>query len=162
MTAETIVARLLGEADLPFTAGEFVDDYLQQRGVHPQDVEDHQVMRVLRVLKRYFLVLWDTGMRNGNHNYVGYRFVGPNGQVLFQGTDLGVPQNEAIDSDDVVRTLLKFITLKPGDTDPEAFENYTSEQLEFTEGDDAHQLRIDLEYAENAAEPPFEDTEPQE
>jgi hypothetical protein len=36
-----------------------------------------------------------------------------------------------IDSDESVRALLSFLTLRPGDTDAEYFENYTQEQLDF-------------------------------
>jgi hypothetical protein len=36
-----------------------------------------------------------------------------------------------IDSDQCVRAILGFLTLRPGDTDAEYFENYNQEQLDF-------------------------------
>jgi hypothetical protein len=37
----------------------------------------------------------------------------------------------AIDSEEVIKTAMTFLSLRPGDTDSEYFENYTPEQLEF-------------------------------
>lgn len=51
--------------------------------------------------------------------------------VLFEGEDLGCSPMHAIDSDESVAALMGFLTLRPGDTDAEYFENYTPEQMEF-------------------------------
>lgn len=50
-------------------------------------------------------------------------------RILFAGEDFATPH--ASDSDDTVKALMGFLTLKPGDTDAEYFEGYTTEQWEF-------------------------------
>jgi len=60
-----------------------------------------------------------------------YQFQGPDGKIIFEGSDFACSPMNAIDSDECVRALLGFLTLRPGDTDAEYFENYTQEQLAF-------------------------------
>lgn len=51
--------------------------------------------------------------------------------TIFQGEDFsGSPMN-ADDADETVAALLGFLTLRPGDTDADYFENYTPAQLDF-------------------------------
>lgn len=53
-------------------------------------------------------------------------------RVLFEGSDVECSApHSAIDSDEAVRVLMNFLTLRPGDTDWEYFENYTDSQREF-------------------------------
>jgi hypothetical protein len=52
---------------------------------------------------------------------------------LFEGEDFYASPLHADDSDEAVRALLGFLTLRPGDTDAEYFEGYTPEQLAFSE-----------------------------
>jgi hypothetical protein len=49
--------------------------------------------------------------------------------VIFEGSDFSSSPCHAIDSDDAVRGLLGFLTLRPGDTDPEYFEKYSPTQI---------------------------------
>jgi hypothetical protein len=53
------------------------------------------------------------------------------GSTIFQGEDFACSPMNAIDSDESLRALLTFLTLRPGDTDAEYFENYTQAQLDF-------------------------------
>ncbi len=53
--------------------------------------------------------------------------------VLFEGTDYNPSPCHAVDSDESVADLLGFLTLRPGDTDDEYFEEYTPRQLAFCE-----------------------------
>jgi hypothetical protein len=71
--------------------------------------------------------------RKNGQNYIGYEFFDRNGTVLFTGEDFGHSPMDAIDSDETLRCLLGFLTLRPGDTDSEYFENYTPEQMSFAE-----------------------------
>lgn len=83
----------------------------------------------------YRLLTWDPHrMRNGK-DQIGYRFMDPSGKTLFEGEDFGNSPLHAVDSDQTLRSLLTFITLRPGDTDREWFDGYTPEQLEFAHGD---------------------------
>jgi hypothetical protein len=71
----------------------------------------------------------------------------PTGGLLFSGADYGCSPMHAIDSDETLRSLLGFLTLRPGDTDAEYFKDYTQDQLDFCSGD-AESLSI---WAESAA-----------
>lgn len=51
--------------------------------------------------------------------------------VLFTGEDFCGSPMHADDSDATVAALLGFLTLRPGDTDADYFENYTPAQLDF-------------------------------
>ncbi len=82
---------------------------------------------ILRAVKvgDYQLYTWDTAKTDGGKSYIGYRFISPSGVVLFQGTDIGVPADIAIDSDATLTGVLGFLVLRPGDTDPDYFSGYT-------------------------------------
>lgn len=49
-------------------------------------------------------------------------------------------------------SLLGFLTLQPGDTDKEYFQNYTQEQLDFVKSQDADNIRLALYDFENKTE----------
>jgi hypothetical protein len=79
----------------------------------------------------FSLTIWDTGQRDGRgRTYIGYRLkMGKT--VLFEGEDFAGSPMHGDDSDDNVKALMSFLTLKPGDTDAEYFEQYTEEQLAY-------------------------------
>lgn len=84
----------------------------------------------------YVLTTWDTGRTDSlGKSAVGYQFDDPHGETLFEGEDFYCSPLHAIDSDEALRSLLGFLTLKPGDTDKEYFENYTPKQMAFAQGD---------------------------
>jgi len=58
-------------------------------------------------------------------------FTRPTTALLFQGTDFASSPMHAIDSDETVRSLMGFLTLRPGDTDADYFANYTPAQTKF-------------------------------
>lgn len=84
----------------------------------------------------FALTLWDT-YRTGSHGHtmLGYRLTmhepGMGPRVLFTGEDFGASPCHAIDSDETVNSLMAFLTLRPSDTDPEYFANYTDEQKRY-------------------------------
>ncbi len=85
----------------------------------------------------YRLVLWDTH-RTGEHgkSILGYEFFEPgDSEPLFTGEDFNVPPSDVVDSDETLRSLLGFLTLRPGDTDREYFDAYTPRQMAFAKGD---------------------------
>ena len=107
--------------------------------------EDNDILRVIRLHPyrkgmgpTFSLITWDCGKqyRNGPQWQVGYRLtMRENGKskTIFCGEDFGCSPLHAIDSDACVKDLMGFLTLRPGDTDREYFENYTPEQLEYCE-----------------------------
>lgn len=75
------------------------------------------------------------------------------GAVIFEGEDYGCSPCHAIDSDEAVRGILSFLTLRPGDTDREYFEGYTPAQLEYC---DEHAESLSM-FADEESDEPFEE-----
>lgn len=79
----------------------------------------------------FTLNTWDTGRTDHlGKSIIRYEFSDRKG-CIFKGSDFACSPMHAIDSDECVRALLSFLTLRPGDTDSEYFDNYTPEQLDF-------------------------------
>ena len=99
------------------------------------------------------LLLWDTGKRDGEgRTFLRYEFrmLGAGDSVLlFEGEDFNVSLCHAIDSDATVAALMSFLTLQPGDTDADYFEDYTAAQRAFCDKH-AEDLWMEIErcYAE--------------
>jgi hypothetical protein len=53
--------------------------------------------------------------------------------LLFEGDEFYCSPLVAIDSNDAIKCLMSFLTLRKGDTDAEYFEKYTEEQKEYCE-----------------------------
>lgn len=51
--------------------------------------------------------------------------------LLFEGSDFACSPLHAIDSDDCIKSLMGFLTLRLGDTDKDYFDAYTLVQCEF-------------------------------
>lgn len=62
------------------------------------------------------------------------------GRVIFEGNDLTTGAYSEADPADAARTLLSFVTLRPGDVDDEYFDRYTPEQLEWRDSIHAEDL----------------------
>lgn len=97
-------------------------------------------LRDVRLAYGYRLTLWGDRTDRDGRTFLRYRFCRPDGRVLFAGADFGVSAYSAIDSDDVVRSLMGFLTVRQGDTDREYFSAYTPDQLAWCEGSDAQDL----------------------
>jgi hypothetical protein len=88
-------------------------------------------------LDGYRLRTWDTYTSDRwGKSILGYALYAPGERKpLFIGEDFDCSPQHTIDSDECLRALLGFLTLRPGDTDAEYFEEYTAEQRAFAEGD---------------------------
>lgn len=90
------------------------------------------------MLKRYrkqgfTLSIWDTHRTdNMGKSILGYR-LSDRSELIFTGEDFKASPLHAVDSLHVVAALLNFLSLKQGDTDKEYFEDYTPEQLEWSQ-----------------------------
>jgi hypothetical protein len=79
----------------------------------------------------FVLTTWNAGRRDGRST-VAYRLslggpgFGPD-RILFEGQDFTTPGDPASNEEG----LMGFLTLRPGDTDPDYFAAYTPEQLEY-------------------------------
>jgi len=101
-------------------------------------------LRHVRLSGGYTLQTWDTGQRaEHGQKRLHYELRTPTGEILFQGSDFGCAPGDAIDSDQSLRSLLSFLTLKPGDTDRDYFAEYTPQQLEWCEGSDCESIACD-------------------
>jgi hypothetical protein len=98
----------------------------------------------------FTLKIWETNKRaDTGQELLRYEFADENGNIIFNGEDYGCSPMDAIDSDDSLRGLLGYISLRPGDTDAEYFDNYTPEQMEFAETYGEELSLYALEYEEN-------------
>lgn len=81
------------------------------------------------------LQVWETGTYDHRGcSRLAYRLSMPDGWVVFEGDDFAGSPMHAVDSDDTLRGLLSFLTLRPGDTDADYFQDYTPAQLAWTDG----------------------------
>jgi hypothetical protein len=102
-----------------------------------EDKMFENILRHVEFENKYRLLTWDTNKTDSMGKYkVGYQFYkADTGEVIFSGEDFCCSPLHAIDSNECLRSLMTFITLRPGDTDKEYFENYTPEQMEFAENE---------------------------
>lgn len=90
----------------------------------------------------YSLTIWDTHRRGKfGKAILGYRFkrAGDKGP-LFEGEDFHCSPLHSVDGDETISELMGFLTLQPGDTDTEYFDDYTPKQLDFAASFDAEYL----------------------
>lgn len=82
---------------------------------------------------RFVLRMYDTHRTDWRgQTIIGYTLTErPSGFVIFAGEDFAGSPMHADDSDACVRSLLTFLTLRPGDTDASYFEAYTPDQHAF-------------------------------
>lgn len=107
-----------------------------------EKVNEDKHLRDLNIDK-YRLFLYDTYKQDRlGKSILGYFFYDPKGFLLFSGEDFGCSPLHSIDSDEAVRSLLSFLTLRPGDTDADYFENYTENQLDFAQSIDCETMQF--------------------
>lgn len=75
-----------------------------------------------------------------NRTVVGYELRDPDDKTIFRGADFKPAPLCADDSDETLRGLLGFLTLRPGDTNAEYFADYTDRQREFAESSECEYL----------------------
>lgn len=76
------------------------------------------------------LKVWDANRTEYGKNMLGYE-LRMGRTVLFTGEDFGCSPLHSIDGDNAAAAIMGFLTMRPGDTDPEYFANYTPEQLAY-------------------------------
>jgi hypothetical protein len=141
------------DADVADQAKAFMAKYpsLAKQPIGPVPTEqdmgggEDRLLRGVRVLDKYYLFTWDTYQRGEHgHNYLGYRFVSPTGLIIFQGTDFGVPNGVAIDSDETLLALLKWFTPDAAqeDSDDLLGAGWTQPQVDFILSDDGDALNM--------------------
>lgn len=94
----------------------------------------------------FILKVWDTNRRDASGKWIlRYRFSKGEARdqnavgnpavwnVIFEGSDFSCSPLHAVDSDETVKAIMGFLTLLPGDTDREYFENYSAQQMDFAQ-----------------------------
>jgi hypothetical protein len=71
---------------------------------------------------------------------VAYYLDDPEGQRIFEGSDFYPAPSMSCDGPEAAASLLTFLTLQPGDTDPDYFNDYTADQLAWCESMDSEEL----------------------
>lgn len=98
---------------------------------------DPRMLRHLHLPGCGYLLVWDTYrlVPGGTARFwLGYAYWhGTDPAPIFTGEDIGTGAGDAIDSDDAIRGVLTFLSLRPGDTDAEYFSDYTAEQLDWAQ-----------------------------
>lgn len=87
----------------------------------------------------FTLTMWDSGTQRAGKTVIHYRLrmTSINHRAhrvrttIFEAADFAGSPMHADDSDETVRSLMTFLTLRPGDTDADYFASYTPKQLEF-------------------------------
>lgn len=54
-----------------------------------------------------------------------------NGETIFSDGSVGVPSHQSLDGDYAKELVVSLFCMKPGDTDPDFFADYTEAQLDF-------------------------------
>lgn len=103
--------------------------------------KEKDLLRTLRLNRTTLRVFDMEKSRGSNHHCLGYQFkVGK--KIVFEGTDFGCPFHQPIDSLATAYSILSFLTLRPGDTDKEYFEDYTAEQMEWARSSKCEYLKF--------------------
>lgn len=83
----------------------------------------------------FTLELYDTGRTDSRGcTILGYRLYSGTPRIsapLFRGEDFAGSPLHADDSDDTIRSLMTFLTLRPGDVETDYFDGYTDAQRDF-------------------------------
>lgn len=95
------------------------------------------------------LTLWDTNKTDRMGKCVLGYSLEYCGEFLFRGEDFSCSPMVAIDSDEAVLAILGFLTLRPGDTDREYFDDYTKSQLEWANSGECENMQCDCACLEN-------------
>ena len=97
------------------------------------ELDDPRILRHVNV-DGYRLLTWETRQRfRTGQLIVGYAFYEPGiEEPLFCGEDYGCSPLDCVDSDNCLRGIMGYLTLREGDTDREYFDNYTERQLKWS------------------------------
>jgi len=95
--------------------------------------------------RTFELRTWDTGRTDWRgQTVIAFRFGVVDEPPIFEGADFAGSPLTADDSDQCLATLLTFLTLRPGDTDRDYFDDYTPEQLDWTQDYACESLSCDV------------------
>ena len=87
----------------------------------------------------YSLTIWDTGRRNQGKHVLGYELRDGNTITIFNAEDFDVVSLPV--TDDMVRTLLTYLTMQESEAKASYFAKYTSRQKRFRDRE-ALDLRV--------------------
>ena len=92
-------------------------------------ISDPRVLRKVAVDEHHVLVTWDPNKRDGSgRDVIGYALM-REGVTIFCAEDVGASPAYEIDSDESLRSIVRFLTYGVGDVDAEYFAEYSDEQI---------------------------------
>lgn len=93
----------------------------------------NELLRHIRIGGVFELKMWATArIDNRGQTIIAYDFRRTGSEEpIFAAEDFAGSPMHGDDSNEVVEALLGFLTLRPGDTDQDYFEEYTKEQMDF-------------------------------
>lgn len=109
-----------------------------------------KVIRAVQFRSGHKLYIWRTNKRRehwgrGTHSfYGGYRFVAPDGTILFDGDGYHPGGNGDLESNTAIAELVLGLCISPDEHEEEFFKSYTPEQLEWAVSDDAREIESDI------------------
>ena len=89
--------------------------------------------------RKYSLRMNVCNYKDGRLNFE-YVLRNPDKKILFHGKDFSAPNGHTWKEN--AMSLMGFLTLRKGDTDDEYFNNYTDDQLAFSESNDNDELQM--------------------
>lgn len=135
---------------------EFAQDYTVAQskvGGKPLDPSPagKKVIRAVQFHSGHKLYIWRTNKRREHYGtgpgsfYGGYRFVAPNGTILFEGGQFHPGGgNVYLASDAAIALLMQGICMSPDEHEDEFFAGYTPEQLEWANSAVCREIEMDV------------------
>lgn len=109
-----------------------------------------KILRAVELRTGHKLYVWRTGERREHYAgpasfYLGYRFVSPNGQIIFEGSGFhpGGGFNGEV-SDKSLLMLVQGLCLDRNDIDDEELSKLTPEQVDWMDSSDCGRLSMDV------------------
>ena len=109
-----------------------------------------KVIRAVQLRSGHKLYIWRTNKRREhwgrgtNSFFGGYRFVAPDGTILFDGEGFHPGGKGDLTSNASIADLVQGLCISPDDHEEEFFKSYTPEQLEWAVSADAREIENEI------------------
>jgi len=134
---------------------EFAQDFAKDQdrvGGKPFDPQPQgqQILRAVQFDTGHKLFVWRTNKRREHYGYgpksfyLGYRFVAPDGSILFSGDTYHPGAMKDPLGDESLLGIVQSLCMSPEEHEDEFFTDYTPEQLEWTRSPAREQIDMDV------------------
>lgn len=88
------------------------------------------ILRHVKLDRGFTLMTWDTHRTDHmGKSTLGYNLSDRGGETIFEGEDFHCGMGTAIDSDSTLRSIMTFLTCRPGDVEQDYFKDYDGKQI---------------------------------